>query len=821
MRERLKTVLPFDLAPAVVLLSAAALAYEILLTRVFAITEWHHLSFLVVSTALLGFGASGTVLALFGRSLLRRVEVAMSTGALLFAVSAILSLWVAGKVPFNALEIPWSASPIGWQMIQSLTLSIPFLVAATALGLALIARPERIGPIYGANLLGAGIGSAATLFMLFHLPPSRAVEISAAVGAMGGALIPAALHRPNVQIWLRGANLAIAVALFAGAAEPMTELSASQYKPLSQHLRVAGAERLSTHSSPFGVVDVVRNHVVPFRSAPGLSLHAPSPVPEQIALFVDGDGPVMVDRGGGPDSAVEYHRWLTSAAPFGMLAQPSVLVIGSGGGTAVRQALAGGARRVDAVELHPKLVEIVRDELGAFSGHVYNDPRVEVHVSDGRGYVARTQRRYDLIQLIIGGTTPGAGPGLSALQEDRLHTVEATRTFIDRLAPGGILAITLWIRLPPRESARMFATVVQAMEEVGAADPETRLAWIRGWQTSTILVKNGGFEATELDELYRFARTRGFDVAYPPRPSLGPANHFNRLPQPYFQEIAVGLLGNGREELYRRYKFDIRPTTDNRPYFHLLLKWAHASEIFALRTMGGVGLLEIGYLMLVITVAQAAIGGLVLILLPLRFISVGAAARKHLRGQRSLTFTAFAGLGLAFLCVEMGFIAKLTVVLSHPVYAIVLAVTGFLVFAGIGSVFGLRHRQPDLVRPITALIIVGVGYALGIDVMYSYLAALSLSAKCVVSLLAIAPLAVLMGVPFPTLLSGLAKLDAPAVPWAWGINGCASVVAAAAAPLVAVHLGLNALLWIAMATYLVVGVTGSRLLRARAPCSKS
>ena len=76
---------------AVSVLSAAAIAYEILLTRLFSIILWHHFAYLIISVALLGVGASGTVLAFARTRLAARFTATFAAGAIGFGVTAVLT----------------------------------------------------------------------------------------------------------------------------------------------------------------------------------------------------------------------------------------------------------------------------------------------------------------------------------------------------------------------------------------------------------------------------------------------------------------------------------------------------------------------------------------------------------------------------------------------------------------------------------------------------------------------------------------------------------------------------------------------------------
>ena len=95
---------------AIALLSAAALGYEILLMRLFSIILWHHFAYMMISVAMLGYGAAGTFVALAQRSLLRRYEIVFSAAAALFGITAVAGFLLAQRVAFDPLEMLWDAS---------------------------------------------------------------------------------------------------------------------------------------------------------------------------------------------------------------------------------------------------------------------------------------------------------------------------------------------------------------------------------------------------------------------------------------------------------------------------------------------------------------------------------------------------------------------------------------------------------------------------------------------------------------------------------------------------------------------------------------
>jgi SAM-dependent methyltransferase len=786
--------------PAVLLVSAAAIGFEILLMRVLSIVHWHHFAYMIISLALLGYGASGTFIALVRNALSRHFPGAFSLGALAFAVAMVASFIAGQRIPFNALEVVWNPRQFLHLAAIYLVFFVPFFFAGTCIGLAFTCGRMRISRIYFFDLLGAGTGASGLVLSLFVLSPQDALRALAALALMAALL--AALAAP-VRNRLVMVNVLALALLFAALPHNWLEFRMSPYKGLKQTLEVMDTRLVMETSGPLGLLTVVASPSVPFRHAPGLSLSTRFEPPEQLAMFTDGDAMSVMTRYDGNDDTLRYMDDVTQALPYRLLDRPRVLVLGAGGGTDVLFALYHGARSVDAVELDARTVQLVGDRFADFTGHLYENGRVTVHVAEARGFVARSDRRFDLIQVSLTDSFAVSGGGVQALGESYLYTVEALQEYLQHLTPGGLLAITRWIKLPPRDNLKLVATAVYALEQMGVADPGARLAIIRSWNTSTLLVRNGDFPAGDVGTIREFAKALSFDTAWYPSMPRDEANRFNILPEPYLYDGTASLLGNDRDAYIQRYKFHIAPATDDRPYFFHFFKWSSFEEMMALRTQGGAGLIEWGYLILIGTLVQAVLAGAVLILLPL---SVVRPDWRSGTGRRMGVY--FLLLGLAFLFVEMAFIQKFILFLSHPLYSVAVVLSGFLVFAGVGSAFSGRFAQgtkDSKWSPVTlaavAIAAIAALYLFLLPFLFDRLSGLADPLKIGWSLLLIAPLAFFMGMPFPIGL-GRVAVGAPAfVPWAWGINGFASVVSASLATLLAVEFGFTAVIVLAILLY--------------------
>ncbi len=849
-------MLPRD--TAVFLLSAATLAYQIVLLRAFSIGQWYHFAFMVISIALLGFGASGTLLAAWrrrveppgkpvalaisrlkerpgapaGRGDERRTNRLFSLSALASAVAFPGCFWLSQKIPFDPFLMVWDRRQWLYLAEYYLVFFLPFFFAATAIGLALIERAERSPTTYFVNLVGSGVGAGLAIALLTGRPPGAAVffifvlagmaAIAACTGLGKGWLLPAGIFLVGLGAFLYWQS-------------PLP-LRISQYKGLRVAQNLPEATVIEQRSGPLGQIDVLQSPAV--RYAPGLSLVSTARIPPQLALFVDADTAGAISRFEASLDEFEYLDWLTPALPYFLLERdpPSsgsaVLVLGAGGGSGILTALRHRARPIHAVELDPNIIALLHGRFAGWSGQLYDHPDVQVHRAEARAFVESSPRfhrgepeRFRLIELSLVDSFAAATAGISALGENYLYSVEAFRSYYRRLSPGGMLAVTRWIKMPPRDNIKLFATAAEALEREGVARPGDQLIQVRNWSTATLLMKRGGFTANELAALREFCQKRLFDISWAPDLRPEEVNRFNILEQEFYFEAAKTILAGGREreEFFRNSTFFLRPATDDRPYFFHFFRWRALPVLLRTAGVQWLPFLEWGYVVLVATLVQATIFSLVLIVLPLVILrrrarpdSIGAPpsleavpptaspADGGASGLRRRVFGYFLSIGLGFLFLEMVLIQRLVFFLGNPTYAVSVVLAGILVFAGVGSFLAGRDSHRDRI-PSAAIWIAGtcIVYAAGLRWALGPFMGIAIEGKVLISLAVIALPAIWMGRFFPSGLRHLHASEPRLLPWAWAVNGCASVVAAPLATMVSMSASLSTTLLSAGLCYLV------------------
>ncbi|EGJ51613.1 hypothetical protein [Desulfocurvibacter africanus] len=832
------------LALAVALLSGASLAYEVLLFRLYAVRLGHQFAAMVIALALLGIGAGGTLLALFRQRLLRDFGLSFGLAGLAFAASvlACTALVLSIDLPLEAaLWRPWLLlSLAGLALLQAL----PFLCASLGLGLSLSAFTGRAGRLYRADLLGGGLAGPLVFVTLTAVPPGQAIKASALCGLL--AALAAGRAMP-VRSGTFSAILLAAVALTAVFPSGLLSPEPSAYRPLARAMLMPRAEVTARASGPMGVAQRLTSPVAPMRFAPGLSPLSPARPPGQDALFLDGDfagalpEPALLDaraapgasgtpeaagaaealsspgRTGGPGTAgpagpadgsgspdvadparnagaredLTFLAWLPTALPYLLLDRPRVLAASPLGGFSVVEALWHGSREVVAAEPNQALAALMASS-GLFSGSRASLARIQPRA------LLRAGNPFDLIFLSPSGVSSAVQP----LGEDFLLTKEAFEAYLGALSPDGLLCLLTPVSLPPRPEIKCLATTVAALRAVGL-DPAPRMAALRTQTHFLLLASRNPFTAQAVAAMREFCRERNFDPVYHPGLDLAEANRFTVLPKPYHALAARELLGPNAAAFLAAQPYYLWPATDERPFFQRYFRWQGLGRIASAMGTGSMALVEWGYVLLAATLALAMVAGLCLVVLPLGFLQRAAPAKGVWR-----LYMAFIALGLAFLFLEIACLKMLTPFLGHPFVAATFTVAAFMLFAGLGSGVSRRFaakgpagQARGLRLAVAGITLFGLLFLLAQALLLPLMAVMPLALRAAVAMLLIAPLALAMGLPFPL---GLALLEARTpgrVPWAWGLNGYASVVSPLLATLLAVHLGFKAVVLLAIGLY--------------------
>ncbi|MFZ2403899.1 MAG: SAM-dependent methyltransferase, partial [Methylobacter sp.] len=346
-----------SLLAAVAMISASALAYEILLMRLFSIIQWHHFAYMMISLALLGYGVSGVFLALNRDRLAQLFPAAIMTNLLLFSLFAPACFLLAQQIPFNPAEMLWTPIQLLYLCGIYLILALPFFFAANVIGLSLYQYNSQASSIYAADLFGAGLGSAGVILLLFVVFPEKILTVLTLSGLLATLLASSYAFHASKR-WT-AASVIIGLAVLLTPAGWMT-LNISPYKSLNQLLQVPGTKIIDRYSSPLGSISIVKSAMTPLRHAPGLSLNATAEPPEQLAVFTDADNMTAITRYNGNPETLGYLDQTTSALPYHLKQLSDILILGTGTGSDVLQANYHAVKHIDAVELNPQVIDLVQ-----------------------------------------------------------------------------------------------------------------------------------------------------------------------------------------------------------------------------------------------------------------------------------------------------------------------------------------------------------------------------------------------------------------------------------------------------------------------------
>jgi hypothetical protein len=425
--------------------------------------------------------------------------------------------------------------------------------------------------------------------------------------------------------------------------------------------------------------------------------------------------------------------------------------------------------------------------------------------------------------------------------------------YIRALADGGILSVTLWNKEePPKSVLKLYATMADAARQAGGDAANALFVSSSYLSTTTVLYKKGGFTPEEVATLRKYTQSLSFDEIYSPGfvfdpaesagildqyraslfgngdgaqadatlgasatdPSAGtpdptgpdastaPDTGSATLPSTAISRLVWHDLMNGQwEGTADQYVFDTRPLTNDRPYFAAYVRPADLGK-----TLDRLDIFQDdwGYLLVWATFGIACLTAASLVLLPVIF---GWRAVFSRSPGKLGTVVYFGCLGLGYIMVEVGLISRFTLALGNATISASVLISGMLVFSGLGSFFA--ERMVDRAKTILPTILAAIGvvlfaYSLLLAPILDWIGAYPYAVRLLLSFAIIAPPAFLMGFPMATAMTWLTRLGKDQMfVWAWGINGCFSVIGAAAVPLIAVSFGLGSVLDASAAAYLL------------------
>ena len=796
----------------VALISATLLMTELALTRIFSVVMYYHFAFLAISIALFGVSASGVFAYVTRRRLDRyATDDLLAVQSLIYAISTVVALfWLV------RLRVGLSYSPHNLALMLTIyTLAaLPFFAGGLVVTLAISRLSAQINAVYAADLIGAAGGCLILIPLLDRLGAPGVVLAAASLSIAAAVLFAKAGNRRRVA----AAGIAVLLMPIAG------QLSGRATFDVVDTKGHQGDRILFSKWNSFSRIGVYQRTHGDWSLSPAYT----GTLPDTRFMDIDSAASTPILHLTPDLSNAQYLRYeltalayhlkeqqglgaqgsrLGNAAPSGFTA----LVIGPGGGRDLASALVFGATRVDGVEINPIIADdVMRNQFLEFSGGIYTNPRVRIAVDDGRSFVRRTPERYDVIQASLVDTWAATAAGAYTLTENTLYTVDAFGDYLEHLTDGGVLTITRWVA----DGLRLVSLAQEACEQRGWSVAD-RLAVVRQDRVATLLLKKTPFTAEEIARLHDVAGRLGFDVLYAPDDinARQAAKSDARGADPHIDGAAKDVIVDGaatgdyarlvrapdRRHFYATYRSDIRPTTDDRPFFFHTTKLENQFDVAFGRTMlFGNGL---SALMTLIGISTALV--VLFVIGPLAF-----AGRGQARPRGWFAWLVYFGaLGAGFMLIEVSVLQRFVLLLGHPVYSLTVTLFSLLLGTGLGAAWSRRFDTASLRRSgaigVVAIALIALAFMVVATPIVNWAIPFSRNARMLVASAMLVPIGVVMGIPMPTGMRMLSARSPQMLAWAWGMNGALSVLGATLAIFIAMNWGFRVTLVTASVTYLI------------------
>jgi len=775
---------------AIFFISAATLLLELSLTRILSVAFYYHFGFLVISTALLGFGISGTAISLLKDRIDKldqdKFLFWLSIG---FSISTLVSYLICQNMGFNPFQIFDSIKQFLLFPVYNIILALPFFFTGLIIASLFTFKSDKINNLYAWDLLGAGLGCGLTTIILPLVGGVGALFIVSSLGLMTAFFF-------SIGIKSRLRYVVILFALGLAIASPRAE----RHFPIAVTEGKAGED---SSNPPIYSKWNSMSKIEVIEMGPG----------ERGPRYLDSLRLIEFDEGTAateildlrPNAATFIQKWrskatledsiriLTSPA-FVNKIDPKVFIIGSGGGEEIIHSLLFNASKVDAVEINPLINKIVTEDMADYAGHLQDQNGVTFYTEDARTFIDKSEEIYDVIISIHTISKAAIASGAMSLAEDYVLTKEAFTQYWDHLSPDGTIFFTR-----PNVDIPKFATTLRTiMDEHDVYDAENHFFVFRGG----FVFKKSPFTR---DDVEKMERRLGFATDSERRKNRLVYSPFDFEADNVFRKI---LTTDDLPALYRTFDYKIEPATDDRPFFSHKFRWSSLSWDSFLNTFqtkedlwGNLELKPIAEYVLIIILFQTIVVAGFMILLPLFLKS-----KTNLSRRKSFPIlTYFSCLGLGFIMIEMALLQKYQLYIGQPIYTYAIILSSILVASGLGSYYSgkLAMRYKNLLsRIIPAIIGMLILYYLVIPPLFDSTLYLHLSIRLMIAAISIFPVGFMLGMPFPTGMKYLQNFT-HLIPWAWGINSFFTVIGTTIALILGMALGFSWVLLIAGVCYLV------------------
>lgn len=783
------------------LICFAGLALEVTLVRLLSVTTWYHLAFFTISAAMLGMTAGATKVYLFPNLFEKeKLSKSISNSCIYFSLSIPITLLILCLIPVDVNFT--SIMSLFALLITTLACALPFYFSGIIVSAVLTKQNLPIGKLYASDLTGAALGC---LFVLGGMEFFDAPSLILLCGCFGSIAAVSFSWREPSGIFKKVGFILFIVFLLLGILNSFTLkgirpliVKGEKIEPSTTYLK----ERWNS----FSRIAVYKPNFLP-PTYYGASQIGPQDSIEQYRMNIDGEAATIVCKF---DSLkdLEYLKYDVTSIGYTIAPQGPACIIGVGGGRDIHTACVYLHTPIVGVEINPIFVNLLKKDFKDFAG-IANRPDINIINAEARSYLSQSTEKFSIIQMSLIDTWAATGAGAFSLSENALYTVEAWKIFLSRLEDNGIFSVSRWHSSKDiGETGRILSLAVATLLQIGVKNPSENLALISANTISTLIVSRMPITKEDINKLKERTAQLGFKAVYIPGQAASDTLLeniiFSQSPEQLTQSISGSTL-------------NYTPPTDENPYFFNMLRLSNLRGVS--KSKGVVqGNLQATLTLIALLVTLFFIASITIIL-PLLFkkhLAKVNVAHSPILWSGALYFSL---IGCGFMLTEIALIQRLTVLLSHPIYALGILLFTLILSTGLGSM--VSERIPLTKRPwmylypvVTACCLIGLSFLL--NFLLATLITNSTIIKIIISIIVIFPMGVLMGLFFPTGMRLVNYVSSSDTAWYWALNGIFGVLCSAIAVLISIYVGISVNFYIAAACYIGVLIAQAGLIRKSA-----
>ncbi|MFQ5952221.1 MAG: hypothetical protein ACE5JK_02310 [Candidatus Omnitrophota bacterium] len=802
----------------VFVLSCAIILFEICLLRIFSVLFLHHYAFAIVSVALLGLGLGGIVVHMLEKGQIFRMSPFRSFSYLSNFFSLLLLIFIVILTFLPVLDLT----------VYTVFLLTPFIVGGMVISRAFEQFPDRVNRIYFFNLLGSSAGAVGVLYAINFFGGINVIVFISVLASLSGLMFATAsasvkkMIIPTVFFFVFLINLLICIAKPYLPDIPI-DLNAHKEIYMLKKERDASITILETRWSAFGRTDLIEFDDNPYDKN----------------IFIDGTAGSPMYRFDGNLKKLS-RKQLVGLKYFSVVAFPyyflkkgekdNILIIGPGGGRDVLITLMHRVGKITAVDVNPDMVSLVKD-FACYNGGIYTDfDNVNVIAEEGRSFLRGTDEKFDLIVLPLAVTKTSRSLEGYTLTESYLYTNESIQDYFSHLTDEGRLVFLLHDRI---EVYRLISIILSVFEKRGINLKQAmNHLYVTGTEKRPLLVvKKKPFKEKDMFMRHVMAHKLGFykedeKEKFNFFPFLGTGHcevtediirgpisrnmDFERFKNCDRMDKGLNVLYRGRislEKWLKHMRFDTKPVTDNRPFFHNFSGKLPKELVKLLRISGIMVIFAVFAPPILAFVARKAFR-------PDRgenrirqsLLKRIMTSEKYVLSRNWRYILTFLLLGTGFMLIEITLIQRFILFLGQPVLSLSILLLSLFIGMGFGALFAKifmkSNRKAEIMTAIIALIILVGSYAFLLPVVFNIYLGYTLLIKMLISVGLITPLGFLLGIPFPSALNLLKQNDRESIiPWMWGVNGVSSVLGSMLAVAIAIIFGFDKVILMGILMY--------------------